>query len=217
MADPKPFKSFSFFNDWPRFVPILVGVALIGVFFIGLFTGDPTRLPSALIGKPLPHFSLPALPGLVGLSTRAGEAGLSGLSDLPGGTGLTDADLRRGQPVLLNVWASWCGPCRKEHPYLMQLAQDGVLVYGMNYKDAPDAARRFLGRLGNPFAAVGADKDGRVAIDFGVYGVPESFVIDAAGKVAMRHAGPLTPNILESQVLPLLTAGDSQFIAGDAQ
>ncbi|TFG84853.1 MAG: DsbE family thiol:disulfide interchange protein, partial [Hyphomicrobiales bacterium] len=137
-------------------------------------------------------FDLPKIEGLTG------EGG--------GAEAFGAADLATGQPTIVNVWASWCVPCREEHPLLMQLAkQPGVRLYGINYKDDPAAARRFLGRYGNPFARVGADRTGRVAIDWGVYGVPETYVITGDGKIAYRHVGPLTEEAIREKLLPKLT------------
>ena len=108
--------------------------------------------------------------------------------------GLSDADLKAGQVTVVNIWASWCAPCRVEHPTLMDLSKDpSIRVVGVNYKDNPENARRFLGQLGNPYAAVGADTAGRAAIDWGVYGVPETFIVGADGTIRHKHIGPLTP------------------------
>ena len=105
---------------------------------------------------------------------------------------------------LVNFWASWCAPCRAEHPLLSELAAEGVPVLGINYKDEPDKALAFLGELGDPFARVGADASGRTGLDWGLYGVPETFVVDEAGTILLRHAGPLTPDVLEDRLRPLL-------------
>ena len=119
--------------------------------------------------------------------------------------GFQATDLAKGEPTIVNVWASWCVPCHEEHPLLLELAkQPGVRLYGINYKDDPAAARRFLGRYGNPFARVGADRSGRVAIDWGVYGVPETYVIGGDGKIAFRHVGPLTEDAIKEKLLPLV-------------
>jgi cytochrome c biogenesis protein CcmG/thiol:disulfide interchange protein DsbE len=167
-------------------LPLLVFLALAGLLFFRLGSGDPSRLPSALIGKPAPSLSLVALDGLV----RGGVA-------VPG----LDPSIFRGQITLVNVWASWCVPCQAEHPQLMRLAADRRLqLVGINYKDATENARRFLGRYGNPFAAVGVDRDGRSAIEWGVYGVPESFLIGRDGRIAYKQVGPIT-----DETLPALT------------
>jgi cytochrome c biogenesis protein CcmG, thiol:disulfide interchange protein DsbE len=154
-------------------LPVLLFAGLALLFWRGL-SGEPSRLPSTLIGQPVPGFDLAAVDGL----------GLPGLK--------TD-DLKTGEVTIVNIWASWCGPCREEHPLLMQLAsQPGVRLVGINNKDAASNAVRFLGALGNPFQAVGADTDGRVTIDWGGYGVPETFIVDGKGVIRHKHVGPLT-------------------------
>jgi cytochrome c biogenesis protein CcmG, thiol:disulfide interchange protein DsbE len=154
-------------------LPVLLFAGLALLFWRGL-SGEPSRLPSTLIGQPVPTFDLAAVDGLA----------------LPG---LTADDLKIGQVTIVNIWASWCGPCREEHPLLMQLAsQPGVRLVGINNKDAAANAVRFLGALGNPFQAVGADTDGRVTIDWGGYGVPETFIVDGKGIIRHKHVGPLT-------------------------
>lgn len=170
-------------------IPLALFMGLAALFFFRLFAGDPSRLPSALLGKPAPQTSLPALEGLA----RDGKA-------VPG----IDVDTFRGQVTLVNVWASWCVPCHDEAPLLMQLAQSGVRMVGINQKDQPENARRFLGRYGNPFAAVGADANGRASIEWGVYGVPETFVVDREARIVFKLVGPLTPENYERQVKPAL-------------
>jgi cytochrome c biogenesis protein CcmG/thiol:disulfide interchange protein DsbE len=171
-------------------IPLLAFLALAALFVLRLGTGDPSRIPSALIGHAVPRTELPPLPGL----ERDGKA-------VPG---LDSADFL-GQVTVLNVWASWCVPCREEAALLMTLAADSRLrVVGMNYKDQPDNARRFLGRYGNPFAANGVDGNGRAAIEWGVYGVPETFVIDREGRITYKLIGPLTPDNLETAVKPVI-------------
>ncbi|HYP83105.1 DsbE family thiol:disulfide interchange protein [Variovorax sp.] len=163
--------------------PLLLFVGL-GVALLAGLQRDPRELPSALLGKPLPVLELPALDDGAAPFASAGM---------------------RGRPWLLNVWASWCTPCQLEHPLLVRLARDqGAPLVGLNYKDSPEAARAWLRRLGNPFVANAADADGRAGIDLGVYGVPETFVIDRAGRVRLRHAGPLTEQVLRDQLMPLL-------------
>lgn len=158
-------------------VPALIFAALAALFWRGL-SGDPSEIPSALIGKEVPNFSLPALEGI-------------------GVPGFDTASLKAGQVTVVNVWASWCVPCRQEHPLLTELAKRrDIRLYGINYKDEPENARRFIGTLGLPFEAVGVDEDGRVAIDFGVYGVPETFIVDGMGKIRFKWIGPLTPGAL---------------------
>jgi cytochrome c biogenesis protein CcmG/thiol:disulfide interchange protein DsbE len=181
----------AFWRRWGLALPFLIFAGLAGLFFYALESGDPSRLPSALVGKPVPEFSLPPVEGM------AEGAG--------GGQGFSAADLAKGEPTIINVWASWCVPCHEEHPLLMELAkQPGLRLYGINYKDDPAGARRFLGRYGNPFQRVGADRTGRVAIDFGVYGVPETYIISGDGKIAYRHVGPLTEASIKEKLLPLL-------------
>jgi cytochrome c biogenesis protein CcmG/thiol:disulfide interchange protein DsbE len=164
-------------------VPVIgfVGLSLILAWGLGR---DPTTLPSTLIGKPVPKFRLPPVQG------RA--------------LGLSSADLV-GDVSLVNVFASWCAACRAEHSLLMRLAADkAVPIHGLNYKDAPADAARWLDTLGDPYTRTGADRDGRVAIDWGVYGVPETFVVGADGRIAYKHAGPLTDQEVNETILPLV-------------
>lgn len=171
--------------------PLAVFVALAGIFLVRLFAGDPSRLPSALIGQQVPEFALAAVDGL----TDEGNA-------LPG---FATADLK-GAVTVVNVWASWCVPCRDENPMLLDLERRGYRVFGINYKDSPENARRFLGEFGNPFAAVGADRRGKAAIDWGVYGVPETFIVDAEGTIVHKHVGPFTSKDLEDSLIPAIEA-----------
>jgi cytochrome c biogenesis protein CcmG/thiol:disulfide interchange protein DsbE len=169
-------------------LPLAVFLALAALFLFRLGAGDPSKLPSALIGRPVPDTPLPAVEGLV----RDGKP-------VPG---ITNADFK-GAVSLVNVWASWCVPCHDEAPLLMQLAEDKrIRILGINYKDQPDNARRFVGRYGNPFAAVGADANGRVSIDWGVYGVPETFVVGRDGKIAYKLVGPISPENLAATLKP---------------
>lgn len=173
-------------------LPLIVFSALAVLLLLRLFGGDPSTIPSALIGKEVPAFSLPPVAGLVRAGTPV--------------AGLASADLK-GRVTVVNVWASWCGPCRIEHPLLMALAADpAIRVVGINYKDDPENARRFLGGLGNPYAAVGADREGRTAIDWGVYGVPETFVIGPDGKIALKHVGPLSEAAVATVLKPAIAA-----------
>jgi cytochrome c biogenesis protein CcmG, thiol:disulfide interchange protein DsbE len=172
------------------FLPLLFLVLLLVLLFAALRTGDPSRLPSPLIGKAVPDFALPVVPNLIG--------------DYGPVPGLTSAGLKTGRVSVLNVWASWCGPCVAELPELIALGKQGVPVFSINYKDKPEAARRFLATYGNPYRAIGVDEAGFTAIDFGVYGVPETFVIDGHGRIAYRFPGPLTPEIVERQILPAI-------------
>ena len=156
------------------------------MFAFALQTGDPSKLPSALIGKPVPATQFPALEGLI-------EA------DKPV-PGFTSAELANGQASVVNFWASWCVPCAEEQPLLIELQQrTGVALYGVNYKDEAATARRFLGRYGNPFAAVGTDEPGRGAIEWGVYGMPETFVVNGKGEIVFKHVGPISPESLQTR------------------
>jgi cytochrome c biogenesis protein CcmG/thiol:disulfide interchange protein DsbE len=171
-------------------LPLIGFLALAALFLFRLGAGDPSRLPSALIGHQVPNTPLPPVEGLV----RDG-------APVPG-IAATDFN---GAVSLVNVWASWCVPCHDEAPLLMQLAQDKrIRVLGINYKDQPDNARRFIGRYGNPFSAVGADAAGRASIDWGVYGVPETFVIDREGRIAYKLVGPISADNLETVLKPQL-------------
>ncbi len=171
-------------------LPLFLVVALLVLLFVALRSGDPARLPSALIGKPIPEFDLPAVPKV--------------LSDFGPVPGLSSGTFRKGAVSVLNVWASWCAPCVAEHPQLIELAKRGVPLYAINYKDTAENARRFLSRHGNPFQAIGVDQDGFTAIDFGVYGVPETFVIDGSGRIVYRFPGPLTPETLDGKIMPAI-------------
>jgi cytochrome c biogenesis protein CcmG/thiol:disulfide interchange protein DsbE len=171
-------------------LPLVLFLALALLFFVRLLAGDPSRLPSALIGRTAPAIELPPLPGLV----RDG-APVPGISSA----------IFVGQVTLLNVWASWCVPCHDEAPLLMQLAEDRRLrIVGINYKDQPDNARRFLGRYGNPFSAVGIDPNGRASIEWGVYGVPETFIVASDSRIAFKLVGPITPQNIEAVLKPAI-------------
>jgi cytochrome c biogenesis protein CcmG, thiol:disulfide interchange protein DsbE len=165
-------------------LPLIVFLALAALFLLRLGAGDPSRIPSALIGYPAPQTSLPPLQGL-----------LSNGAQVPG---LDPANFM-GKVSVVNVWASWCVPCHEEAPFLTELAKDNRLqLIGINYKDVPDDARRFLSRYGNPFASVGVDGNGRAAIEWGVYGVPETFIVGRNGKIAYKLVGPITPDNIDS-------------------
>jgi cytochrome c biogenesis protein CcmG, thiol:disulfide interchange protein DsbE len=168
-------------------LPLVLFAVVAGYFLWGLITNrDPSVVPSMLIDKSVPTFDLPPLDGL----------------DRPG---LASADLQNGKVSLVSFFASWCLPCRVEHPLLMQLAENqGVQILGINYRDRPEDARRWLGELGNPYQRVGADERGRTGIDFGVSGVPETFVIDREGKIRLQHIGPLTAKDIEDEIAPLI-------------
>jgi cytochrome c biogenesis protein CcmG/thiol:disulfide interchange protein DsbE len=171
--------------------PVLVFAALVAVFAFALTTGDPSRLPSALIGKPVPATQFPALQGL----TDAGRP-------VPG---FNSTDLAQGNVSVVNFWASWCVPCADEHPLLVELKErTGVALYGVNYKDQPAAARRFLGRYGNPFKAAGTDDTGRGAIEWGVYGMPETFIFNGKGEIVFKHVGPISPRSLNDKLIPAI-------------
>ncbi|WP_011582674.1 MULTISPECIES: DsbE family thiol:disulfide interchange protein [Chelativorans] len=165
-------------------VPLFAFLTLSAVFFLQLLSGrDTSVVPSALIGQAAPQTELPPLEGLA----------------LPG---LRPADFS-GNISLVNVWGSWCVPCRQEHPLLMELAKDErVRLIGINYKDQPENARRFLGELGNPFDAIGVDQSGRAAIEWGVYGVPETFLVSPDGKIRYKHVGPFTPESISNELMP---------------
>ena len=178
-------------------VPLFVFLGLVLLFLIRLYSGDPSHIPSALIGHPAPQTDLPPVAGL----DRNGEP-------VPG----IDAASFKGAVTVVNVWASWCVPCHDEAPLLMQLAQDSRLrLIGINYKDQPDNARRFLGRYGNPFAAAGADENGRAGIEWGVYGVPETFVVGRDARIAYKLVGPITADnlaaVLKPEIEKALAAG----------
>ena len=164
-------------------LPPVFFAALAGLFFGGMFRDDPDALPSTLVGQAAPAVELTPIAGLVPFTRAAMEE--------PG-------------PKLVNFWASWCAPCRVEHPQLMALREEGLPIYGVNYKDDADKARAFLEELGDPFEGVGADDAGRMALEWGVYGVPETFVVDGDGTVLLRIAGPITNVILEKRIRPAL-------------
>jgi cytochrome c biogenesis protein CcmG/thiol:disulfide interchange protein DsbE len=170
-------------RGWLTVLPVALFLVLAALFYRGL-SGDPAEVPSVLINKPVPEFALPPIAGL----------------NLPG---LSTADLKKGEVTFVNVWASWCVPCRSEHPLLMELAKrEDIRVVGINQKDDPENARRFLITLGVPFAAVGSDINGRVSVDWGVYGVPESFIVDGEGVIRLKWIGPLSAEALKSEIIP---------------
>lgn len=164
-------------------LPAALFAALAAAFYWGLMNSDD-RLPSALIGRAVPEFDLPPIEGR--------------------DDGLSSADLQ-GEVSIVNVWASWCVPCRVEMPLLVELAAQGTVpIHGINYKDAPDAALAFLDETGDPYTRIGADRSGRASIDWGVYGLPETFVIDAQGRIAYKHVGPFDRRSLEQDILPVV-------------
>ena len=164
-------------------LPLGLFAIMVGFLWQGLGR-NPAELPSAMVGRPVPQFLLPPVGGR--------------------GDGLATRDLV-GQVSLVNVFASWCTACRAEHPLFMSLSRNRVVpVHGLNYKDRPADAVRWLAELGNPYRRTGADRDGRVAIEWGVYGVPETFVVDARGRIVYRHVGPITHDVLKRKILPLI-------------
>lgn len=197
-AAPQPPRRRSFLFA----VPLIAFAALAAVFWFRLGDGDPSKIPSALIGRPAPATALPPLEGLA----AAGQP-------MPG----LDPAAFKGRVSVVNVWASWCVPCHDEAPLLLALGQDaglrarGLQFVGINYKDAADNARRFLGRYGNPFDRVGVDANGRASIDWGVYGVPETFIVGRNGTIAYKLVGPITPDnidrVLKAEIVKALDAG----------
>ena len=168
---------------WPFLVPIALFAGIGVLLYLGLFR-DPSLVPSPLIGKPVPEFALGPVQGRT--------------------LGLSSEDLRE-EVTLVNVFASWCVACRDEHPLFLTLEREGVIpIHGLNYKDAPPDAAAWLDALGDPYTRIGADLDGRVGLDWGVYGVPETFVVDRNGRIAYKHIGPVTPRVLDEIILPLV-------------
>lgn len=176
-------------------LPLIMFAALCGLFFLQLLSGkDNSTVPSALIGKPMPTFELAALEGS-GLPGFSNESASQNTSQNGGAAKLT----------LINVWASWCIPCRSEHPFVEHLAKDARLrVFGLNYKDQTNTALGFLKELGNPYDAIGVDENGRVGIDFGVYGVPETFVVDQSGTIVYKFIGPISQSRLDNELMPAI-------------
>ena len=169
-------------------LPVLIFAVIIGYFAWGLTDPDrdPNQVPSAMVGKPLPEFDLAPVVGL----------------DVPG---LARADLAQGEVTLINFFASWCIPCRAEHPLFMEMAEAGeVAMVGINYRDAPRDAIAWLDELGNPYSRIGADPNSRAGIDFGVSGVPETYVIDGKGQIRYQHIGPLTRQDLDETLRPMI-------------
>jgi len=182
-----------------QLMPIFVFLVIAGFFAYALQSGDPSKLPSALIGKPVPASEFPAIEGLDGVK------------------GFTSADLADGKIKAVNFWASWCGPCVDEHPLLGELkAASGIEVFGVNYKDQAANARRFLSRYGNPYAAAGTDSSGRTAIEWGVYGMPETFIVNGRGEIVYKHVGPITVQSLKARVLPLIASEQAKLAADKA-
>ena len=171
------------FSLW-MILPVALALGMMILFAMGLGREGAQDLPSALIDKPVPAFDLPAL--------REGEPGL--------GT----ADLVGDGVKLVNIWASWCGPCRVEHPFIEKLAASGVTVHGINYKDDPEKAVGFLEELGDPYTLIGADESGRAGIEWGVYGVPETFIINGSGRIVYKHIGPIQNNDIDTKIIPAI-------------
>jgi cytochrome c biogenesis protein CcmG/thiol:disulfide interchange protein DsbE len=173
-------------------LPLILFSALAIVFLLKLYGSNPSKLPSALVGKTVPEFKLPAIAGLMDDGVQV--------------EGFSTVDLRGSNVTLVNFWASWCPPCRAEHPHLMDLSKRAdIALYGINQKDDPENARRFLGLHGNPFLKTGGDAKGRVSIDWGVYGLPETFVVDGQGMIRYKHVGPITQDSLK-RLLPEIEA-----------
>ncbi len=168
-------------------LPLCLSLILIGVFASVLMSGRNAQdIPSALLDRPAPIFTAPSLSG---------------------GTGLSSEDFKgpANQVTLLNIWASWCAPCRAEHPYITQLGRDpSIRLVGLNYKDKPEAAEKFLTALGNPYEKIGMDNEGRIGIDYGVYGVPETYIIDHMGTIRYKVIGPVTPEVIKKELTPLI-------------
>jgi len=170
-------------------LPLMLFLALAALFFFRLGSGDPSRIPSALIGHPAPQTDMPAVPGLLAKDGKP----LAGIAA---------ADFK-GAVTLVNVWASWCVPCHDEAPLLDALSADKrIRIVGINYKDQPENAQRFLGRYGNPFVAAGADRNGRASMEWGVYGVPETFLVGRDGNIAYKLVGPITEANLDRVLKP---------------
>ena len=197
MSEPSATDATPRTSRWLMALPLLGFAALAAIFWFRLSNTDPSRIPSALIGHPAPQTALPALAGLVHNGAQ-----------VPG----LDPAAFKGKVSLVNVWASWCVPCHDEAPLLTELGKDDRLqIVGINYKDSPDNARRFLGRYGNPFGIVGVDGNGRASIEWGVYGVPETFIVGRQGTIVYKMVGPVTPDnintVLRAEIDKALKAG----------
>jgi len=177
-------------------IPLLVFLGLAILFAFSLHSGDPSKIPSPLIGNPAPQTDLPPVPGLRDNGVQ-----------LPG---FDSANLSSGRVHVVNVWASWCAPCRLEHEHLMALRdlRPGAALYGINYKDTPQAAARFIRQLGNPFDAVGEDQRGRAGVEWGVTGVPETFVVDGDGIIIHKITGQITAENLRDELVPAIDGAD---------
>lgn len=185
--------------SWRALLPLVLFTLLATALYVGL-SRDPRAIPSVLVGRPVPAFDLAALDPS---GARIGR--------------MTEADLARGRVSVLNVFASWCAPCREEMPLLADLAREpGIDLVGLVYKDKPQATARFLADFGDPFARLADDGDGRVGIDLGVYGVPETFVIDGAGRITFKHVGPLTAAVIAERLRPAIDAAKGPAAKGPA-
>jgi len=174
-----------------RLLPVAIFLAIAGLFAVALKTGDPSKLPSTLIGKQVPKSEFAAIDGL--------------LSDSKPVQGFTSADLSKGRVSLINFWASWCTECVAEHALIASLkVKNDIDVYGVDYKDTSAAARRFLGLYGNPYTAVGADATGRTAIEWGVYGMPETFVVNGEGRIVYKHVGAMSEESIAAKIVPAI-------------
>lgn len=179
-----------------RLLPVAVFLAIAGLFAVALKTGDPSKLPSTLIGKPVPTSAFTPIDGL--------------LADSKPVLGFSNADLAKGRVSLVNFWASWCTECVAEHALIAGLkVKNDIDVYGVDYKDTAAAARRFLGLYGNPYTAVGADESGRTAIDWGVYGMPESFLVNGQGQIVYKHVGAMSEESIATKIIPAIQAAKS--------
>ncbi|MEM7508961.1 MAG: DsbE family thiol:disulfide interchange protein [Pseudomonadota bacterium] len=181
------------FRPW-MFLPAIGAILLLSTFFAGLGRERANDLPSTLIDKPVPEFALDPL-----LDSKGG---------------LATADLHEPGVKLVNIWASWCGPCRLEHPYINALAREGITIHGLNYKDEPEAAKSFLRELGDPYTRIGTDRTGRAGIEWGVYGVPETFVIDGQGRIIYKHIGPIVGDDVSTKIRPAI---EQALANGDGQ
>jgi cytochrome c biogenesis protein CcmG/thiol:disulfide interchange protein DsbE len=186
MSEPSVSDTAPRTSRWMMALPLVAFAVLAAIFWFRLGSGDPSRIPSALIGHPAPPTALPALEGLVNNGAQ-----------VPG----LDPSVFKGKVSVVNVWASWCVPCHDEAPLFTELGRDSRLqMVGINYKDAPDNARRFLGRYGNPFGIVGVDANGRASIEWGVYGVPETFIVGREGTIVYKMVGPVTPGNINTEL-----------------
>ena len=187
-------------SSFMRLLPFLAFAGIAVAFGVALMTAEPTKIPSTLIGQTMPKSEFPAIEGLAAEGTA-----------IPG---FTSADLAKGKVTIINFWASWCAQCVEEHPLLDKLAAtSGADLFGVNYKDTTVAARRYLGRYGNPYMAIGTDANGRTAIDWGVYGMPETFIVDGKGAIVYKQVGPLSEDVIASTILPAIEKAKNPTVA----